>query len=151
MKPLIVLISVFAVSLVLSKILSGRYQFAQSGRISMAVMLLFTASAHYAFTKGMAMMLPPFIPCPTEIIFLTGVLEIAAAIGILSPNFRVVSGWLLIIFFLLILPANVYAASRHIDYQNPSNSGSGLAYLWFRIPLQLLFIVWTYASAIKRY
>ncbi|MGH2645000.1 MAG: hypothetical protein ACRDE2_13690, partial [Chitinophagaceae bacterium] len=61
----------------------------------------------------------------------------------------IITGWLLILFFILILPANISAATRHIDYQKPIAEGNGLAYLWFRIPLQILFIVWTYLSAIK--
>jgi uncharacterized membrane protein len=55
----------------------------------------------------------------------------------------------LIVFFVLLLPANINAAIKHIDYQKGTFEGQGLNYLWFRIPLQILFIVWTYMSAIK--
>ncbi|MBX3242827.1 MAG: hypothetical protein KIT80_18160 [Chitinophagaceae bacterium] len=149
MKPLIVLLSVFAVSLAVNKIFRGNYEFALPGRIAMSAMLVFTAVAHFAFTKGMAMMLPDFIPYKTETVYLTGVIEIVAAIGLFVPNFRVMTAWLLIAFFILILPANIYAAIKHIDYQKGTFDGNGLTYLWFRIPLQIIFIVWTYLSAIK--
>ena len=149
MKPLIVLISVFAISLITIKLTRGNFEFALSGRIAMSVMLVFTAIAHFAFTKGMSMMLPDFIPYKTEVVYLTGIIEIAAAIGLFIPNFRIVTAWLLIAFFILILPANIYSAIRHIDYQKGTFDGNGLTYLWFRIPLQILFIVWTYLSAIK--
>ena len=150
MKPLIILLSVFAISLLTTKIVRGQFEFALSGRIAMSVMLIFTAIAHFTFTKGMSMMLPDFIPFKTETVYLTGFIEIAAAIGLFIPNFRVVTAWLLIAFFLLILPANIYAATKHIDYQKGTFDGNGLTYLWFRIPLQILFIVWTYLSTIKR-
>jgi uncharacterized membrane protein len=149
MKPLIVLLSVFAVSLAVNKIFRDNYEFALSGKIAISAMLVFTAVAHFAFTKGMAMMFPDFIPYKTEAVYLTGIIEIAAAIGLLVPNFKVVTAWLLIAFFMLILPANIYAAIKHIDYQKGTFDGNGLTYLWFRIPLQILFIVWTYLSAIK--
>lgn len=149
MKPLIVLLSVFVVSLFGIKIFNGNYDFALSGRIAMSVMLVFTAIAHFVFTKGMAMMLPDFIPHKILIVYLTGIIEVAAAIGLFLPNFVVVTAWLLIIFFILILPANIYAAIKQIDYQKGSFSGNGLAYLWFRIPLQVLFILWVFFSAIK--
>lgn len=149
MKPLIVLLSVFAISLFATKFFRNSYDFALSGRIAMSVMLLFTAIAHFAFTKGMAMMLPDFIPYKTATIYLTGIIEIAAAFGLFIPTLRVVTAWLLIAFFILILPANIYAAVKHVDYQKGTSEGSGLTYLWFRIPLQILFIVWTYLSAIK--
>ena len=149
MKPLIVLLSVFAVSLAVNKIFRGNYEFALSGRIAMSVMLLFTAIAHFVFTKGMAMMLPDFIPYKTEKIYLTGVIEIVAALGLFIPSFRVITAWLLIAFFIVILPANIYAAIKNIDYQKGTFDGNGLTYLWFRIPLQILFIIWTYLSVIK--
>lgn len=149
MKPLIVLIVVFAISLVINKLFRDNYQFALSGRIAMSVMLVFTAIAHFAFTKGMSMMLPDFIPYKIEVVYLTGIIEIAAAIGLFLPNFRILTGWLLIAFFILLLPANIYAALNHIDYQKGTSDGNGITYLWFRVPLQLLFIIWTYLSAIK--
>lgn len=149
MKPLIVLFSAFALSLIVMKVFKGRYEFALSGRIAMSAMLIFTAVAHFAFTKGMEMMLPQFIPYKTLVIYLTGIIEFTAAIGILIPSFRVITGFLLIAFFVMILPANIFAAIKNIDYQNANFNGYRLNYLWFRIPLQVLFILWTYIFAIK--
>ncbi len=149
MKPLIILFSVFTVSLFTTKFFRGNFEFALSGRIAMSAMLVFTAVAHFAFTKGMAMMLPDFILFKTETVYLTGIIEIAAAIGLFIPNLRIITAWLLIVFFMLILPANIYAAIKHIDYQKGTFDGNGLNYLWFRIPLQVLFIIWTYLSSIK--
>lgn len=149
MKPLIVLFSAFAIFLLVLKIFKGRYEFGLSGRIAMSAMLLFTAIAHFAFTKGMEMMLPSFIPYKTEVIYLTGIIEFAAAIGILIPAFRAITGFLLITFFLLILPANIFAAIKNIDYQKANFYGNGINYLWLRIPLQVLFILWTYFFVIK--
>lgn len=149
MKPLIVLFGVFVICLLATKMVRGNYEFALPGRIALSAMLIFTAVAHFAFTKGMAMMLPECIPYKTETIYLTGIIEIAAAIGLFIPTLRVITAWLLIAFFILILPANIYAAIKHIDYQKGNFYGNGLTYLWFRIPLQILFIVWTYLSSIK--
>jgi len=149
MKPLIVLLSAFAISLVVLKLCKGRYEFALSGRIAMSVMLMFTAIAHFALTEGMEMMLPTFIPYKTEVVYLTGIIELAAAIGIHLPAFRAITAFLLIVFFVLIIPANIYAAIKHVDYQKATFNGSGLNYLWFRIPLQIGFILWVYLSSIK--
>lgn len=149
MKPLIVLLSVFAVSLLTTKFVRGNFELALSGRIAMSAMLAFTAVAHFSFTKGMAMMLPDFIPFKTETVYLTGIIEISAAIGLFIPSFRIVTAWLLIAFFILILPANIYAAIKHIDYQKGTIDGNGVTYLWFRVPLQILFIIWVYLSSIK--
>lgn len=149
MKPLIVLLTVFIIASFAIKIRSGHYNTRLSACISLSVMLLFTATGHFAFSKGMAMMIPGFIPFKTGLIYLTGLFEIAAAIGLLIPATRVRTGWLLIFFFVLVLPANINAAIHHIDYQNGTYEGNGLTYLWFRIPLQFIFIIWTYGCSIR--
>src|SRR5690349_24961314 len=107
MKPLIVLLLTFGVSLLITKISLGTFHFALSGRIAMSAMLVFTSIGHFVYTKGMAMMLPAFIPSRTAIIYLTGIIEVAAAIGLFIPGLIVTTGWLLIVFFVLILPANI--------------------------------------------
>jgi uncharacterized membrane protein len=113
-------------------------------------MLIVTGIAHFAFTKGMTMMLPSFVPQKEIVIYATGVLEFAGAAGILLPGFRVRTGWLLIIFFILLLPANIYAAMNHINLKTATYDGDGPIYLWFRIPLQIFFIAWVYYATISK-
>lgn len=149
MKPLIILLSSFLISLIVIKITNKEYNFALSGRIAMSIMLLFTAIGHFVFTKGMSMMIPKFIPYKETFVHLTGIFEILLAISLLIPRLKYISGWTLIIFLLLMLPANIYASINNINYQKGTFDGNGLAYLWFRIPLQFLFIIWTYFSAIR--
>ena len=149
MKPLIVLLISFAIALLAIKLITGQFDLAFSARIAMAVMLVFTAIAHFAFTKGMIMMIPEFIPFKKEIVYFTGIIEIAAAVGLLIPGLQVLTGWSLILFFLLLLPANINAAIRHIDFEKGTFEGPGANYLWFRVPLQILFILWTYFAGIK--
>jgi|SRR5690625_133028 len=150
MKPFIVLLIVFVLSLLGVRLLRGNYEFGLAGRIAMAAMLMFTVIGHFAFADGMTMMLPEFIPYKKAMDQLTGILEIAAAIGLFVPNIRQLIGCLLIVFFVIILPANIYAAIHQIDYQNSTFDGNGVNYLWFRVPLQFLFIGWVYFSSIYK-
>jgi uncharacterized membrane protein len=142
MKPLIVLLAVFIISLFTIKIISHEYDIALAAQIAMSAMLLFTAIAHFAFTKGMAMMIPDIIPFKTAIVYLSGVAEIICAIGLLIPSYRVITAWVLIVLFVLLIPANINAALKRINYQKGTYDGDGPCYLWFRIPLQLFFIGW---------
>lgn len=148
MKPLFILLVAFVIALFIIRIAFHHFDFPLSGRIAMSVMLVFTAIAHFAFTRGMEMMIPGFIPFKKLMVYITGIIEIAAAIGLLIPNFTIVTAWLLILFFIVLLPANINAAVKHIDYQKGSYDGAGLNYLWFRVPLQVFFILWTYFFAI---
>ena len=149
MKPLIILLLSFTISLFVIKLIKKEYDFALSARIAMSIMLVFTAIGHFAFTKGMSMMIPEFIPFKENVVYITGIFEILLAIGLQIPKLRLVSGWILVIFFLLILPANINASIHKVNYQNGTFDGNGLLYLWFRIPLQILFIIWTYISTIR--
>ena len=95
-------------------------------------------------------MMPPLIPYKIEIIYLTGMVEFIFATGLLLPNYQIITAWALIVFFVLVLPANIYAAIKQVDYQKATFHGAGLMHLLFRIPLQILFIVWIYLSAVKK-
>lgn len=149
MKPLIVLIVTFAISLLTLKISNGRWDYFLSARMAMSVMLLFTALGHFLFTDGMILMIPNSIPFKREIVYATALIEIAGAVGLHIYSVRQLTAWLLILFLLLILPANIKAAIEQINYQKGTFDGYGLKYLWFRIPLQVVFIIWIYLSSIK--
>lgn len=149
MKPLIILLLTFIICLFVIKFTKKEYDFVLSARVAMSMMLVFTATGHFIFTKGMSMMIPQFIPFKESFVYLTGIFEILLAIGLLIPKLKVISGWTLIIFLLLMLPANIYASINNVNYQKGTFDGNGLAYLWFRIPLQILFIIWTYISTIR--
>lgn len=144
MKPLVVLIVSFFLSLSCSKLFTGDWNFLFSGNFAMSIMLLFTALGHFKFPKGMAMMIPSFIPAKTTLVYGTGIIEVAAAIGLMIPSIRLITAILLIIFFIVILPANINAAIRKVDYQKGNTEGPGLTYLYFRVPLQLLLIAWVW-------
>lgn len=144
MKPFYVLITVFIISLFATRFATGDYLHFLSGKIAMAAMLIFTAVGHFAFTKGMAMMVPDVIPFKKGVVYITGLLEIIFAVGLLIPQYVEVTSWALIVFLIVMVPGNIKAAMRHIDYQKATYNGPGPKYLWVRIPLQVLFIAWVW-------
>ncbi|GAA3555503.1 hypothetical protein [Snuella lapsa] len=150
MKPLIVLLGTFIIAITVLKLARNTTDYRLAGRVAMASMLSFTAIGHFMFIDGMKAIIPDFFPLKTEIVFATGVLELVFAIALFYPNIRALTRWALIIFFIAILPANIKAAMHHINYQTGANDGHGVTYLWFRIPLQVFFIVWVYMSTLKQ-
>ncbi|HEX8529328.1 MAG TPA: hypothetical protein VF646_04875 [Cytophagales bacterium] len=62
MKPLFVLLGAFGLSLLVVRYGTGAFDYSFSGRIAMSVMLAFTAMGHFAFTKGMTLMVPDVVP-----------------------------------------------------------------------------------------
>lgn len=92
----------------------------------------------------MVLMLPRFVPAKKAIVYITGIIEILAAVGLLVNKTRYPVAWLVIIFFIALLPANIYAAIKKVNIEKPDECGNGINYLWFRVPLQIFFIAWVY-------
>jgi uncharacterized membrane protein len=113
-----------------------------STRSALAVMFLFTSSAHFnKFRHDLARMMPAIFPRPMALVYFTGICEILGAIGILVPQTRSLAGLCLVVFLLAILPANIKAAREHVFI-----AGRQATPLWSRIPMQILFIAllcWT--------
>ncbi len=151
MIPLIVLLGVFAVASIVIRLRNKKANWQLAGRIAMSAMLLFTAAAHFVFTDGMTKMIPEPFPLKRELVYMTGVLELVLAVGLLAPKAKTTAGWALMLFFVAVLPANINASIENINYQTGELDGNGIEYLWFRVPLQIFFIVWVFFSSIKRY
>ncbi|MFI6629541.1 hypothetical protein ACIBI7_11820 [Nonomuraea fuscirosea] len=105
----------------------------------LAVMLVMTASAHFVPAgvtfmpnyADMLAMVPPFVPFPGFMVYLSGVLELAGAAGLVFGRTRKAAGICLALLFLALLPANVHAAEADLVVSSP---------LWQRIPEQALYI-----------
>lgn len=120
---------------------------------AMALMLLITASAHFVPADVTVMpthadlvrMVPPFVPFADAMVYLTGVLELLGALGLVLAATRWAAGVSLAALFVLLLPANIYAALSDASF-----AGEAATPLWHRIPEQLLYIavvLWVARSA----
>ncbi|WP_030966163.1 hypothetical protein [Streptomyces sp. NRRL S-378] len=116
----------------------------------LAVMLVFTATAHFAPSAlgpvpghhDLVAMVPPYVPFPRLAVYATGVLELLGAAGLVREATRPAAGVALAALFVLMLPANIHAAVEHIPF-----NGEPATPLWFRIPEQAVFIgiaLWAY-------
>ena len=148
MVPLVVLIASFVGFWIVNKyLLKEKYSASFIGRVALALMLLMTGSAHFFKTDVMIQSMPDMIPYKRELVYITGVIELLAAIGLLFERTARLTSILLIIFFICILPANVAGSLKHVELGGMEN---GPMYLWFRVPLQVLFIWWTYFFGVKK-
>ena len=122
-------------------VLRGHFTISMVGRVAMAIMLLFTGVFHFYKTAEMVQMLPSFLPYKTELVYATGIFEILAGVGLIFPQTSPWTSFALIVFFILVLPANIIGALKKVELGGMEN---GPGYLYFRIPLQILVIWWTY-------
>jgi uncharacterized membrane protein len=107
-----------------------------SARYALAVMFVFTAIAHFNNMKhDLAQMIPSFFPRPLWLVYITGVLELLGAAGLLLPRFRSLAGVCLVALLVGMFVANVNAALKGTTLR-----GKPATPLWLRTPMQVLFI-----------
>jgi uncharacterized membrane protein len=103
---------------------------------ALAVMFLFTASAHFTkMKKDLINMVPKALPNPRFLVRFTGVLEILGAVGLLVPATRELAGLCLALLVVAMFPANVNAAVKGVPMR-----GRPPTPLWLRATMQLLFV-----------
>ncbi len=118
----------------------------EAGLIAVVIMFLFTGSTHFTAMKhDYAAMLPSPLSGNLGIIYLTGVLEIAGALGLLVPRTRRLAGICLVLYLLAVFPGNVYAAVNEVPFR-----GEPPTPLWLRTPIQLFFIGMVLWTAVRR-
>ena len=138
MAPLLVLISttgvVFLISAATSRSLHGHWITALRG--GLAAMFAMTGTTHFVVLRDdLIAMVPPALPYPGTLVTVTGLLELAGAVGLL---WRPTASWSavgLAALLIAMFPANVYAAL----------SGNGLngeapTPLGVRTVMQLVFL-----------
>jgi uncharacterized membrane protein len=97
-----------------------------SARYALAVMFIFTATAHFNKMKhDLARMIPAYFPRPL----------LLGASGLLLPQFRRLAGMCLIALLVGMFVANVNAAQKGVTLR-----GKPPTPLWLRAPMQVFFI-----------
>jgi uncharacterized membrane protein len=111
-----------------------------------AIAALFTGAglAHFLWPDVFVRLVPPYLPRPVLLVYVSGVAEVAGGLGVLVPGVRVYAGWGLILLLCAVLPVHVYMA-RHPD----AFSRIPLWALVARIPLQFVLAAWVYGTACR--
>ena len=147
MAPLIILLVSFAILYLADRFLFGRrLGLSFIGRAAMALMLVATGISHFTNTDEMIAMMPDFMPAKREMVYFTGVCELAAVIGLLWNKTAWLASVLLIVFFVLVLPANIAGSLKSVQF---GGMEYGPLYLLFRIPLQIFLIWWVWYFGIR--
>jgi uncharacterized membrane protein len=147
MAPLIFLLATFTILYLVNRfLLGGRLSMSFIGRAAMSVMLIVTSVSHFTNTQSMVEMMPDFLPAKREMVYFTGVCELLAVVGLLWSRTARLASILLIVFFILILPANIAGSLKSVQF---GGMEFGPLYLLFRIPLQMFFIWWVWYFGIR--
>ena len=102
----------------------------------LALLFVVGGAGHFLKPGEYVRIIPPFLPRPRLLVFVSGVCEVLAGLGLLYPPTRRFAAWGLVALLVAIFPANVYMA--HIGFGAPQ------WVLWARLPLQLPLIWWAW-------
>ncbi len=110
------------------------------GRYLLGIGFGLAGANHFLNAAFYVAIMPPYLPWPLELVYLSGLAEIGLGALLLVPRWSRAAAWGLIALLVAVFPANLHMAL---------NSGlypwAPPAALWVRLPLQAVLIAWAYA------
>ena len=102
---------------------------------------------HFTHTRYYLKIVPPYLPAPRELVYVSGVAEIAGGVGVLVPRLRRPAGWGLLALLVAVFPANLYHA---LNPEQTTGDAVPPAVLWARLPFQAVFMAWVWQATLRR-
>jgi uncharacterized membrane protein len=103
---------------------------------------------HFIAPESYVAMMPRSLPAHRELVYASGIAEIAGGLGLMHQRTRVWAGRWLIATLVAVFPANVNMALNPDRYAQRVPGGQRA--LIARLPLQAMLIAWVHAAANAR-
>ena len=103
-----------------------------------------TGVLHFVRPRMYEAIMPRYLPAHRELVYASGVAEIAGGAGVLSARTCRPAGWWLIATLIAIFPANVHMAVHAQRFRRIPEP-----LLWLRLPVQALLVTWARRAAIR--
>jgi uncharacterized membrane protein len=97
--------------------------------------------AHFVAPEPFEAIVPPFLPAPRLLVWLSGAAEIGLGLATLPPKTRPWAGWGLLLLLVAVFPANVYMALDD-TVAFPGQPPPPRWAAWGRLPIQLVLAAW---------
>lgn len=109
-----------------------------AGLLALTVLYVPAGIAHFVRPEFYLAIMPPYLPWPLALVYVSGVAEIAGGLGVLAIRTRRWAGLGLAALLLAVMPANIHMATHPEAY---ATLAPGWA-LYARLPIQLVLIGW---------
>ncbi|MCC5665957.1 DoxX family protein [Nostoc sp. CHAB 5784] len=110
-------------------------------RVILAICIIVVGVTHFLVPEEYVKIVPPQLPYPLGLVYLSGFYEILGGIGLLVPPVSQAAAWGLLALFIAVYPANINMAVNLIKIEHIPNSP------WVhvvRLPLQAVLIAWAW-------
>ena len=104
----------------------------------LAMFMVGAGTMHFIKPDFYVQIMPPYLPLHRELVYLSGLFEIALGLLLLVPRFSQLAGWGIVALLIAVFPANIYL------YQHQDLLPVSPILHWLRLPLQGLFLLWAY-------
>jgi uncharacterized membrane protein len=111
----------------------------RAGYWTLGIFFIGAGFAHFLFPEPYVRIIPPVLPWPRALVYISGAAEVAGGFGVLLPGFRRFSAYGLALLLVAVFPANIYMAAAHVSF--PGLIGKPWVQ-WARLPLQIPLILW---------
>lgn len=117
-----------------------------AGRALVFVWFFLGGIGHFVLTKTFVSVVPPYVPFPLEIVYFTGVCEIAGALALLYKPLRRIAGLCLIALAICVTPVHIQMLIEAEKYK-----ALGPIVLWTRLIMQpiLIWIIWNVTRPVR--
>ena len=113
------------------------------GRMVLAAILLFAGIGHFRSTAEFTAQVPPWMPAAEVVVYVSGVVEILLGLALLAlPRQRVLVGWIVAGFFVVIFPGNVSQFLTQTDAFGLDSDAARFIRLLFQ-PLLVALALWS--------
>ena len=101
---------------------------------------------HFVVPEAYVQIMPPVLPAPLALVYLSGVAEVALGVGVLVPQTRRYAAWGLVALLIAVFPANVYMATSGVVVEGTpfGTLDPSAAERWGRLPLQAVLVAWAW-------
>lgn len=113
-------------------------------RYVLAAIFIGAGLLHFLRPATYLAIMPPQLPQPLALVYVSGVFEILGGVGLLFARSRRWAGWGLLALLVAVFPANVYMALIH------EKLGIAGWVAWGRLPLQLPLMWWVWRVSQQR-
>jgi uncharacterized membrane protein len=115
-------------------------------RYVMGGLYVVAGAMHFVVPGVYVQVVPPSLPRPLALVYLSGIAEIVLGIGVIFPRTRRVAAWGLVCLLIAVFPANVYMATHDVVLEGVPDwaSSPSDAVTWARLPVQGVLILWAW-------
>ncbi len=106
-------------------------------QLGLAIFFLIAGVLHFQLDDAFARIVPPVLPYPVAIVWITGAMELAFAAALIAKWRLPLTGLALSAYLIAVLPANIYMAIAGIPLGDTVLSPAAL---WLRVALQFPLI-----------